>query len=320
LILYRFWKALRTFQNLFTACKEIDMTLYDPKLVARLEAINLDDILVSLGWDHIRHARRLLEWPFRGLARRFAYQVLDFNQAVVDAGLHCGSQNFLRKMVADLVIEGQLSIPADGPVLFLSNHPGLFDTVSLFASIPREDLRIVAAERPFLRALPAVDPQLIYVSEANANGISVLRSAAAHLRAGGAVLTFPAGHIEPDPTVLPGARQSLDSWSSSIGLFARLEPAAMVVPVIVSGVLSPQATYHPLTRLRRKRTDRERLGATLQIMASVFWPSLWKDLWKVKIQVRFGEPISAASLVGLHDPKAITQAVIEKIRPMLEQF
>jgi hypothetical protein len=293
------------------------MPPYDPILVERLVTINLEDILISLGWDNIRFGRAVLEWPFRDLARRFAYQVLDFDRAVTDLGLQAGSQTFLQSMHDELIIEGQEHIPLTGPVLFLSNHPGLFDTVSLFASIPRADLRIVAAERPFLRVVPSIDPRLIYVSEDATDRVKVLRAVAAQLRAGGAVLTFPAGQIEPDPAVLPGAETALADWSTSIGVFARLEPAAVLIPVIVSGVLSPRATFHPITHLRRNRSDRERLGATLQIMSSVLWPSLWPHLWKVTIQVCFGPPIPASELIPLHDPQAITQEVIKRTRALL---
>jgi 1-acyl-sn-glycerol-3-phosphate acyltransferase len=293
------------------------MTPYDPILVKRLVTINLEDILTSLGWDQLRFGRAVLAWPFRDLARRFAYQVLDFDRAVSEMGLQAGSLHFLQSLQDDLIIEGQERIPHTGPVLFLSNHPGILDTVSLFASIPRPDLRIVAAERPFLKALPSTDPRLIYVSEDAADRVKVLRAVAAQLRAGGAVLTFPAGHIEPDPAVLPGAASALANWSTSIGVFARLEPAAVLMPVIVRGVLSHHATFHPLTHLRRKPSDRERLGATLQIMSSVLWPSLWPHLWKVSIQVCFGPPIPASELIPLHDPRFITEIVIERAKSLL---
>ena len=94
----------------------------------------------------------------------------------------------------------------------------------------------------------------------------VARAAARHLRGGGAVLTFPGGRIEPDPAVLPGAVEALDHWSSSADLFARLTPGLAVVPVVVSGVISPSALRNPLTHLRRRRRDREWLAATLQVL------------------------------------------------------
>ncbi len=293
------------------------MQTYDPILTDRLTAINLEDVLISLGRENKTLGRRFLAWLFKSSARRFAYQVLDYDNSVAEYGLHAGSRIFLQSLLKDLVIEGQENIPASGPVLFLSNHPGMTDTVSLFASIPRPDLRIVAAERPFLRALPATDPLLIYVNGDALQRSGVLRSVGAHLRAGGAVLTFPGGEIEPDPAVLPGAVEALEHWSSSIGVFARLIPTGTIIPVIVSGVLAPKATHHPLTHMRHAAKDRERLGATIQILSSVVSPKLWRDLWNVTVHVRFAPPIRATDLVSLHNPQAITNAVIERIKPLL---
>jgi len=45
---------------------------------------------------------------------------------------------------------------------------------------------------------------------------------AAYLRSGGAVLSFPAGRIEPDPDVWSGALQSLNTWVDSAVRCARL--------------------------------------------------------------------------------------------------
>ncbi len=293
------------------------MKAYNPDLVKELTTINLEDVLISLGMDKNRIGRRLVGWLFKGAARRFACQVMDYDNAVEAHGLHAGSSIFLKSLLKELVVEGQENIPPHGPVLFLSNHPGMTDTVSLFASIPRPDLRIVAAERPFLHALPATDPLLIYVNDDPAQRLDVVRRVASYLRAGGAILTFPAGEIEPDPAVLPGAVESLDRWSPSIGVFARLMASTTIIPVIVSGVLAPKATLHPFTRIRRLAKDRERLGATIQILSSVLFPALWPDLWNVTVRVRFAPPICAADLVHLHEPQVITNSVIEQLKPFV---
>jgi len=296
------------------------MQAYDPILVEKLTAINLEDVLISLGRENKRFGRQVLSWLFKGSARRFAYQVLDYDNSVAKYGLHAGSRIFLKSLLKDLVIEGQENIPENGPVLFLSNHPGMTDTVSLFASIPRPDLRIIAAERAFLRVLPATDPLLIYVHGNPSQRLGVLRSVKTHLSSGGAILTFPGGEIEPDPAVLPGAVEALERWSSSIGVFTRLMSTTTIIPVIVSGVLSAKATYHPLTRIRRLAKDRERLGATIQILSSVVFPRLWPDLWHVRVHVRFAPPIKSADLIALHDPKTITNAVIARIKPFLTEI
>jgi hypothetical protein len=157
---------------------------------------------------------------------------------------------------------------------------------------------------------------LIYIPEGSQGRLEPLRAAAAHLRSGGAMLTFPAGKIEPDPAALPGALEALEGWIPSIGLFARLVPETQIVPVMVSGVLARESLAHPLTRLRRQRPDRERLAAAIQLAASVLKP----EIWQVTVRIRFAPPIPAAELAPLRDPQAITDAITARIRPFLEEI
>jgi putative hemolysin len=195
-------------------------------------------------------------------------------------------------------------VPRGGPLLLVSNHPGLADAVALFASTPRDDLRVIAAERPFLDVLPNTSRYLLTVAETQAGRSRAVRAAARHLRGGGAVLTFPGGRIEPDPAVLPGAVEALDRWSSSADLFARLAPGLAVVPVVVSGVLSPRALRIPLTHLRRRRHDREWLAATLQMLT----PAL-RD---VSVRVAFGRPLYAEAGAG------VGEAVVGEVRRLMD--
>ena len=285
-----------------------------PTPVEALTRINLDDVINGFGLGNVHHGRSLLEWPFRSTAAKFARMVLDYDRSVAKAGLREGSRRFLDRLAIQWTVEGQENVPSSGPLLILSNHPGMTDTVSLFASISRDDLRIVSAERPFLKELVAINRQLINIPEQSEGRLAVLRAVSAHLKAGGTILTFPAGQIEPDPAVLPGAVDSLKEWSSSIGLFVRLTPAAQIIPAVVSSVLAPQATLHLLTRFRRASKDRERLGATLQLMAMVLFPRLWS----LTVHVRFAPAIPATELISLHDPEAITQAFRDRFKPFME--
>ena len=262
-----------------------------------LVTINTYDILGALGWRTTGLPRRWLELLVRHPARRFADMVIAFDEAVRAAGLPVAAQGLLESFADGLTVSGAERIPARGPVLILSNHPGMSDTVALFAAVPRADLRIIAADRPFLRTLSAAARQLIFVPEgpspAKAAGrAAAIRAAVGHLRAGGALLTFPAGEIEPDPAVLPGAVQSLERWSASTEIFLRHTPGCVVVPVVVSGVLSRRAQRHPLTRLRRSRKDREWLGAMMQIIRRMLQPGSWP----VRVRVNFLEPFDAGAL------------------------
>ncbi len=281
-----------------------------------LARINREDMLSALGASGRPVLRSLLERVFDPPARRFARVVLDYDRTVADHGLAGGARRILSHFQMALHCDGAEHIPANGPVLILSNHPGLTDTVALFASLPRADVKIVAADRPFLRALPATGQHLIFVPENDDHRMETLRAIAAHLRGGGAILTFPGGQIEPDPACMPGARTALESWSDSIGFFARLVPSACLVPAVVSGVIAPQSLRHPLTRLRRSQKDREKLAAALQLLVANYWPRTWP----VSIHVCFGTPLEAAGLAELRDPRAITRRVIEHTRQFVPDF
>ena len=256
--------------------------------------VNIDDILAAFGWENAPVLRPLVRRVARRPALAFAREMTGFDERAAAAGAQAASRELLSSFTRGVTVTGAERIPPRGPVLLLSNHPGMTDTLALFSAIPRDDLRVLAAERPFLRALPAVVQRLIFIPEDGSKRLGAVRRAIDHLRAGGALLTFPAGEIEPDPAVLTGATAGLDRWSESTSVFLRLAPECTVVPVIVSGVLAPQAQRHPLTRLRRRRVDRERLGAMLQVLAHTLRP----EAWRVRVRVDFPAAFTARELSG----------------------
>jgi len=149
-----------------------------------LTAINLDDLLDAIGaagW-----ARPLLRPWLRPQARRFARVVREFDDRVGRHGLAAGGEWLVRRMAGGLQVTGRERIPARGPLLVLANHPGMTDTVALFAALAaRPDLRVIAQDKPFLRALPHVVRQMIFLPEDGAGRTRVLRAGARHLQAGG---------------------------------------------------------------------------------------------------------------------------------------
>ncbi len=295
---------------------EMDIQL-NGKVVSQLEwliQINLDDFCAAFGVSQHPALAWSLKKLLRPAARRFARQIIDFDQEVLELGLEAASRQFMASYGQGMEVTGQERLPASGPLLVLANHPGLTDTLALFANIPRPDLRIIALERPFLHAMPETASRLIFVPPGSDGRLDVIRSVAGHLRQGGAVLTFPAGEIEPDPAYLPGAIASLNSWSTSLALFVHLSPETRVVPAVVSAVYSPHALRHPISRLRRQPKDRETLAANLQILVK----SISTQFWPVRLQLDFGRPTLAADLLKLENPALITQAVAFRMRALLE--
>ena len=296
--------ALDSAYELPTATEDLHTLSRREDQLERLTQACVDELISAFGLGGVRRGRVLMEAISQVPARRLARQILTYDTIVGESGLRKGGAWALERLSRDTRVEGQENVPGEGPLLLVCNHPGLADAVALFAATPRDDLRVIAADRPLLDALPNTSRHLLTVAEPSAGRPGVARAAARHLRGGGAVLTFPGGRIEPDPAILPGAVEALAHWSSSADLFVRLTPGLTIVPVVVSGVISPSALRNPLIHLRRRRRDREWLAATFQLLI----PALRNvDAW-----VDFGRPIHA------EQGKPVGEAVIEETRRLME--
>jgi 1-acyl-sn-glycerol-3-phosphate acyltransferase len=308
-----------------------------------LTEVNLDDLCSAFGLApralprYPRTAERmgagarqlahtLLRRMGRWTAARFARLMFEIDDEVGRSGYAAGAAWGLEQLGVSLRILGAEALPASGPLLFLSNHPGMTDTLALFAAIPRPGLRTVAARRRFLELLPNLCAPLLWVDDAaggpgheesrgpqvgtrpRLSNAGVVRAAAAHLRAGGALLTFPAGRIEPDPAVWAHAASTLPLWSPSTDAFARLVPDLVVVPTLVSGVFSAGASHTPLRQIRQDQDGRELLSAMLQLS--------WPPYARTQATVRFGPPLPVAALArsGSGTPLAdATQAIMRSL-------
>jgi hypothetical protein len=282
-----------------------------PSNIETLTQINLDDLISSFGWQNHPLLARLVRRTFSSPPQTFAHQMVEFDSAIPRHGLVEASRCAIQNYVDDIRLFGRQRIP-DTAFLALSNHPGMTDTLSLFIALNRPDLRIIALDRPFLNALPNMSKQLAYVTDDSASRIRMIRQLSTHLRNGGAALTFPAGHIEPDPDVHRGAIESLDSWTDSVGVFLRMAPGAAVLPVLVRGVVRKKTASHPLTYLKRDGRERERLTSALQLLEHVVLKR--KD---VSVRVQIGNPLYARDL-GTTETKSIHRAVLAEMKQLIE--
>lgn len=275
-----------------------------------LTRINLDDLVTSFGWQDQPVLSRALRGLFHTPARTFAKQMVEFDTAVGSLGLADASRFTQRHYVKDVRLFSN-PLPA-GPFLALSNHPGMTDTLSLFCALGRPDLKIIALDRPFLNALPNMSRQLFYLKEDAASRMSLVRQVTSHLRAGGAVLTFPAGQIEPDPDVHDNALDSLQHWTDSAGVFIRMAPETPVLPMLVRNVVWQKAARHPLIYIRKTPSEQEKLAAALQLLAHILWKTR-----PVTVRVQVGRPIFAKEL-GTTNPAVIHQAVLAGMKYLIE--
>lgn len=238
--------------------------------------------------------------------------MLDFDNAVGSCGLVEAAGQTQRLFIREVRIFGADRLP-DSAFLALSNHPGMTDTLALFSALNRPDLKIIALNRPFLLSLPNISKQLFYVTENPAERMALVRQVSAHLRNSGAALTFPAGHIEPDPDAYPGAIESLKDWTDSVGVFIRLAPKTAIVPVLVRGVIWNKTAKHWILKIKKTREEREKLAAALQLLAMIMF-----DARPVTVTVQIGRPITVKEL-GTSDTQSIHQAVLKEMENLIRE-
>jgi len=285
-----------------------------PKNITTIESLRrsiLDDIFKD--FDHSRKwIRKVLEplaWPS---ANRFAKISARFDNTVASAGFQEAMRELLAGLVSDVVHSGLNNIPKDGPLMILSNHPGVYDSVAIAANLPRDDLNIVATGYPLLRRLPNAKQHFIFMDPHSDTNISTVRKSILHLESGGAVLIFPRGRVEPDPAVLPGAQEAVQSWSPSVELFLRRVPQTQILVTIVSGVLSPVFLRNPLIKLWHGLRDPQTIAEVTQVLTQMLF-SKWVQLTP---KISFGMPQTVDEL--LRNSETLYQSIITEASQLLD--
>jgi hypothetical protein len=234
-------------------------------ILALLTRANAREILAAFKLDRLGRLQPLADWLASFPARRLSRQILRFDELVGRKGLAAAGRYILDEFTSSIRIEGQQHVPLCGPVLVVANHPGMVDVMAICVALEhRRDLKIIAGEREILQLLPNMRSRLLLVTARTGSRSGLLRDATKHLRQGGALLTFPAGTIEPDPSVRVVDR--LAGWSDSSELFVRLVPETSVLPIVVSGVISKTAQQHRIAKCFADPKEREWAAATLQVL------------------------------------------------------
>jgi hypothetical protein len=231
------------------------------------------EILAAFGLPRNSRFLPLIEKIFHQPINRFAHLAAIFDEEVGQSGLNGGAQKVIPHFPLTIQTWGKECIPASGPVLIVSNHPGAYDSLALTSSIPRKDLKLLASDIPFSRALENAKNNLIYVDFTPSGGTQAIFSTMQSLQKGNAVLIFAHGEVEPDPEFMQGADESIGGWSDSIEILLRKVPQTRVVLAIASGVFIRGFIQHPLTRLRTNPAARQKLAEFLQLIHQLRGPS-----------------------------------------------
>jgi len=252
-----------------------------------------DELVAALGLGRApAPARAMARAAFTAVSAPLGRALARFDGRIETCGLAAAAAYMLDDLGARWTRLGERP-PVRGPLLVVANHPGAYDALVLFATLERDDVAIVASDRKFLRAMPRLRRHLVFVPEAPSGaglGRAIgLRRALAHLAAGGALLHFGAGCIEPDPAFVAEGAAPFEPWQSGTGALVRgaAGSAGAVVPAVVLGVHSPRAKRLFVTRLA-ERHGLTTLAALLQVAIPRY-----RD---VEAIVRFGDALPTRQL------------------------
>jgi len=141
-----------------------------------------------------------------------------------------------------------------------------------FPAFPGAISRSFFRNAPLTRAFVSAPRYFIYAAAHASGGAKALRDCIDHLRAGGAVLIFANGDVEPDPAISRAADQAFGGWSRGVGIMLREVPEVRLQAAVISGVLLPRYFRNPLARIRKDEARRQKLAEILQILRQLTSP------------------------------------------------
>ena len=208
-----------------------------------------------------------------------------FDSAIPRLGLARAASMLYRRFYRCLHVNGRPPLLPQG-LLYAANHPGVGDSLALLSQIGSRRLRIVVKDRQFFRLLPNLCKQLVFVGGDSQSRKRAVAEVASHLRAGGDVLIFPGGNIEPDPALVRTAAYTAASstayttadstearsipWSRLPDILSRNADrqawSFSLVSVSISQVFQDWALDHWFSRRGRTREIRESRAAYLGLL------------------------------------------------------
>jgi hypothetical protein len=251
-----------------------------------LTRIVLEDIKTSANFKK----RKIISWIIDTFGYRPAGWLAELLERIDDqlneTTLYETAGRAIQSFSDGLVVHNQGAIPVYGPLLVVANHPGLADILGVVASLKREDVKIVAQQKGFMRVLRNINRHILTIEPDSTFKLNVIREVIHALKDGMAVIIFPSGSLEPDPAIVPGAVESLQGWSDSIGVFLNKVPETQLLPLLVSNVLTEKAWNSRFAKLGGNQKRRQQFASVVQFIAQRFSK---EPHWKKPMRIDVGK-------------------------------
>ena len=219
--------------------------------IRQLKELLVYELAKALGLPQSSSVRSMTRAVFGKATQKFSELAVGLDRVVAEGGVSAGANWILPRFVRSHIAHGTENIPAEGPLVIASNHPGSYDSIVISAHVKRPDYKIIIGDIPFFKNLPNISRSAIFAPAVeNIQGrMQVVRDCIRHLQYDGALLIFARGGIEADPSFMPSPDAEFNLWSRSLEIFLRRVPQTRVLVTIVSGVIA-EAAFWVWTNLR----------------------------------------------------------------------
>ena len=274
----------------------------------------LDDVLSTLNVNRVKALRYLITLLGSKTTCWLADLLSRWDSQVARSSFVETAHDALALFTSGFELSSAEAIPKTGPLLAVANHPGMYDSIGAIVTVGREDVRVVAARREFFRVLPNISAHLLTIEKDASLRLEAMHHIIQALKDGQAVIIFPSGRLEPEPSLMPGAADALDLWSGSVGIFLSKVPETRLLPILISQTLSPKAWHSWPARLPKAQKRRHQAAMGWQFVKQ----RVSKDPnWKLPLRIDTGRIKTAIELEPSLDPKKLAQAVQDEMRSLL---
>lgn len=275
----------------------------------------IDEIIRAAGLSDTAWLHRLISMLFHRPVEQFSRLGLVFDQKVETGGFQKAAAWFISRFSSNVIACGLENILPAGPLLVISNHPGVMDFLVITAMLNREDVKIISSNIKFLKCLPNTCSHVIFSTRTNDihKRMAAARAGIRHLQNGGALILLGSGSLDPDPEIDPHAEIDLELWSPSVDLFLRKVPETKVLITIVSGLLSHTWAHHPVTWLRHAAWRKRLLAEFGQVSQQLFFPGRLS----LTPHISFDRPITLTELQPQAASEPVLPAIIARARLLM---